>query len=207
MMSHRTRRIWLLSIFTVLCFVGYTGTAHAILNEGPNQDDFGASTRYGDSYPGVDRTVDYTVATSATVTILTNTLNIYLPTSNGTIVVHDPNICYGTWRNGGRNYDQIDDGVGANWGYATDFTINGVTQSGYFDNAATCDNPVLTFNVSGASLDLNTNMYKYTMNVTANPAGDRYMNTYWITVPVGSYVSQDSSQPTSASLAASTARA
>ncbi|HEV7455108.1 MAG TPA: hypothetical protein VGO07_07665, partial [Candidatus Saccharimonadales bacterium] len=196
--SRRTRVAVLAISFVVSALCAVHGTAFAATSDGPDQNDFWESTTYGSSYPGVDRTVDYTVATSVYNTILTNTLIIYMPTAAGTIVVHDPNICYGTFRNGGRNYDQIDDGTGANWGNAVSFTINGVTGWGYFDNAGTCDNPVLTYNVSGAALDINTGMYKYTLNVVANAAGDKYMDTYWLTAPAGSYVSQDSSQPTSA---------
>jgi hypothetical protein len=198
MISRRTRIAVLLLTFIVSALCGAHSTVFALPNTGPDQDDFWASTTYGNSYASSDRTVDYTVATSVYNTILTNTLIIYMPTSTGTVVVHDPNICYGTFRNGGRNYDQIDDGGGSNWGNAVNFTLDGVTKSGYFDNATTCDNPTLTYNVDGATLDPNTNLYKYTLSVVANAAGDKYMDTYWLTTPTGSYVSQDSSQSTSA---------
>ncbi|HSX16647.1 MAG TPA: hypothetical protein VLH86_00940 [Patescibacteria group bacterium] len=198
-MRLRAGAILKLSLLAAVCCLGLSvGHASAATNDGPDQGDFSESTRYGSSYPGQDRTVDYTVATSAYNTILTNTLNVYLPAASGTVVVHDPNICYGTFRNGGRNYDQIDDGTGANWGNAVSFSMNGSTQWGYFDNAGTCDSPTLTFNLSGASIDLSTGMYKYTLNVVANAAGDKYMDTYFLTSPAGSYISQDSSQSTSA---------
>jgi hypothetical protein len=191
-------RTLLSALAVICCCISFaSGHASAATSDGPDQNDFGISGRYGSSN-AADRTVDYTVATSAYNTILTNSLIIYLPTPTGTVVVHDPNICYGTFRNGGRNYDQIDDGTGANWGNAVSFKIGASTQWGYFDNSGTCDNPTLTFNLSGASLDLDTNLYQYTLTVTANAAGDKYMDTYWITAPAGSYISQDSSQPTSA---------
>ena len=59
--------------------------AHAGPSIGPDPFDFTYSTRYGNTN-GTTRTVDYVVATSAYNTILTSRLNIYLPTSSGTIV-------------------------------------------------------------------------------------------------------------------------
>lgn len=185
------------AVVVVLCAsVLWAHTTHAAPNQGPDPADFTASTRYGNSYSSA-RTVDYAVATSAYNTILTNTLNIYLPSPSGTIVVHNVNICYNTFRNGGRNYDQIDDGHNNSSGNATSFKIGSNTQWGAFSGSSTCDNVTKSFAVSGATLDPNTNMYKYQLVAHANPATDKYTNTFWITAPSGSYVSQDSSQPTS----------
>lgn len=186
------------SVVAVVAGLLVNGPVYAAPSQGPDPSDFTESNRYGNSYSGWGRTVDYAVATSAYNTILTNVLNIYMPTSSGTIVVHNMNICYATWRNGGRNYDQLDDGVINSSGNAVSYQINGQTQWGAFDGSGTCDSKTISFNVSGASLDPNTNMYKYQMVVTANPATDKYTNTYWVTAPAGSYVGQDSSQPTSA---------
>jgi len=87
-MSMRARQLLGLFLLTGLCCLSLlAGQASAATNDGPDQNDFGESTRYGSSYPGVDRTVDYTVATSAFNTILTNTLTIYMPAATGAIVV------------------------------------------------------------------------------------------------------------------------
>lgn len=175
------------------CLFVLSGQAHAATSDGPNQSDFYASTRYGDSYPGTDRTVDYVVGTSAFSPILSTKVKIYLPTSSGTVVIHNQNICYNTFRNGGRNYDQLDDGVISSSGNAVSFTLDGVTKWGAFDGTSTCDSKTLSFSVNGATLDPNTNMYSYTLSVVANSAPDKYSDTFWVTAPTGSYVSQDSS--------------
>lgn len=175
------------------CLFVLSGQAHAATSDGPNQSDFYASTRYGDSNPGVDRTVDYVVGTSAYSSILSTKIKIYLPSSTGTVVIHNQNICYNTFQNGGRNYDQLDDGVISSSGNAVSFTLDGVTKWGAFDGTSTCDSKTLSFSVNGATLDPNTNMYFYTLSVVANSAPDKYLDTFWVTAPTGSYVSQDSS--------------
>lgn len=173
---------------------------HAATNDSPDSNDFTNSTRYGDSYPlpTWGREVQYTVATSAYNTILQSVLNVYMPSSSGQITIYNPNICYGTFRAGGRNYDQIDDGTANSSGNAVSFTINGSTQWGAWDGSGTCDSKNLVFNVSGAGLDPNTGMYKYTLVVSANPSTDKYMDTFRVIGPANAIVSQDSSQPSSA---------
>src|SRR6266568_2550373 len=176
-------------------FLLFGGHAKAATSDGPDQGDFYASTRYGNSYPGVDRTVDYVVGTSVYSTILNTRIKIYMPTPSGQVVIHNQNICYGTYQKGGRNNDQLDDGTINSSGNAVSFTIGSDTQWGAFDGSNTCDSKTLTFNVSGATLDPSTNTYFYLMSVTANSATDKYLNTFWVTAPAGSYVSQDSSLP------------
>ena len=194
----RVRGLILLGIAVALFATSFLfpEAAHAAPNIGPDPADFTASTRYGNTN-GNTRTVDYTVATSAYNTILSTRLNIYLPSSSGTIVITNHNICYGTFRNGGRNYDQIDDGTANSSGNAVSFQIGASTQWGAWDSSSTCDSKTLTFNVSGAALDVNTGMYKYQLVVSANPSTDKYMNTFWVTAPSNGYVSQDSSLSTS----------
>src|SRR5437868_6931321 len=77
-----------------------SGHVYAAPNLGPDPADFTESNRYGNSYSGSGRAVDYAVATSAYNTILTTTLNIYMPTSSGTITVNNVNICYATFQHG-----------------------------------------------------------------------------------------------------------
>ena len=101
----------LIIVMGSICALVPTGLGHALPSQGPDPADFSESYYYGNSYPGVPRMVDYAVATSAYNTILTNTINIYMPTPAGTITVNNVNICYNTYMHGGRNYDQLDDGV------------------------------------------------------------------------------------------------
>jgi hypothetical protein len=171
----------------------------AATNQGPDPANFVGSSRYGNSYPGVTRTVDYVVATSAFNTILQTTIKVYLPASSGQIVVHNQNICYNTFKAGGRNYDQLDDGAISSSGHAVVFALVGTTQFqwGDFDSSGTCDSKTVTLNLSGVALDPATNMYPYSILVTANAAADKYMNTFWLTGPAGTIISQDSSLSTS----------
>ena len=192
------RGLLLAVLVGAVCAVGVpTGQALAATNQGPDPTNFVESTRYGNSYPGVARQVDYVVATSAFNTILQTTIKIYMPASSGQIVVHNQNICYATFKAGGRNYDQLDDGVINSSGNAVSFRIGATTLWGAFDSSGTCDSKTVTFNVSGGVLDPNTGLYPFQLVVSANPATDKYMDTFWVTAPAGAYVSQDSSLSTS----------
>src|SRR5690349_6642321 len=150
--------------------------AHAATNQGPNPDDFSQSTRYGNDWSGTVRRIDYVVATSAYNYIPTTRVKIFMPTSSGAIVVHNKNICYGTFRNGGDNFDLPDDAdLKGSSGNAVSYSVNGgAVQWGAWDAASTCDTKTITFNVSGAALDPNTNMYLYTLTATANASAAKY---------------------------------
>lgn len=168
--------------------------AFAATNQGPNPDDFSQSFRYGNDHVNVPRYIDYVVATSAYNYIPETRIKIFMPSPSGTIVINNHNICYATFRAGGRNYDTADDGnrMGSA-GNAVSYTINGVTQWGAWDGAANCDNKSISFPVSGATLDPDTGMYVYILTATANWSAARYMQTFWVVAPAGSIVSQDSS--------------
>ena len=200
-MSKSIRRSLMILIagITVASSLFTMSPAAAVSNQGPDPADFMESNRYGNSFPGVGRTVDYMVATSASNPILQTTLRVYLPTPTGQIVIHNPHICYNTFRVGGRNYDALDDGVINSSGHAVVFALVGGPQFqwGDFDGSGTCDSKTVALNLSGNSLDPNTGMYTYSILVSANPATDKYMNTFWLTGPAGSVITQDSAQPTS----------
>lgn len=166
-------------------------------NQGPDPANFSESNVYGNDWAGWGRRVDYVVATSIYNYIPTTRVKIFLPTPTGQVTIHNKDICYGTFRNNGNNYDTPDDGnrLGSS-GPAVSYDIpgsGGVIHWGWWDGSATCDNNSVTLSLSGASRDPNTNMYLYVLTATANPSAARYMNTFWLTGPAGSIISQDSS--------------
>jgi hypothetical protein len=189
----------LLPFFGAILFFGQS--AGALPNQGPNPDDFVQSGRYGNDYVNQPRYVDFVVATSAYNAIPTTKVKIYMPTPSGAIVVNNKNICYSTFRNGGRNFDLPDDGnLNGASGNPVNYSIPGASntpQQGGWDSSATCDSKSITFNVSGASIDPNTGMYLYVLTATANASAAKYMNTFWVVAPTGSIVSNDSTLSTS----------
>lgn len=187
---------FLFGVLVVVASVFTSFPVHAAPNQGPNPSDFTEATAYGNDWAGYGRRVDFVVATSIYNYIPTTRVKIYLPTPTGQVTVNNKDICYGTFRNNGNNYDNPDDGnILGSSGPAVSFDIpgGGPTQWGWWNGAAGCDNGSLTFNLSGASLDPNTNMYLYILTATANPSNARYMNTFWVMGPAGSIISQDSS--------------
>ncbi len=189
------RAIYMLLIAVCMSDV-CSGIVMAAPNQGPNPNDFTESNAYGNDWAGYGRRVDYVVATSIYNYIPVTKVKIYLPTPTGQVTINNKDICYGTFRNNGNNYDNPDDGnILGSSGPAVSFDIpgGGAPQWGWWNGAAGCDNLSLVFNLSGASLDPNTNMYLYTLTATANPSNARYMNTFSVVGPAGSIISQDSS--------------
>lgn len=197
----KTRPIRIISAALVLTFAALSlalfmpQRALADPQEGPDPDQFKESGTYGNSYPGVDRKVDYVVSRDGFTDITTSRLKIYLPNQTGSIRVYDHHLCLALGAGSGvRNYDSTYD---TSSGTVTSYRAYGVgggsdqTQYGYWTNMSNCQNAYLTFNLSGADLDPNTGMYLYAFTATALANG-KFSNGFHLTVSAGGIISQDS---------------
>lgn len=183
---------------------------HALPNEGPTKNDgtrvlIRNSTPYGDSYPNLERYMEYVVSYDDYTDILQTDIMVYMPTRYGNIRVLNKDLCVNTslaYQNSDANHENrpagtqmatyrllstsgtlIDSGIGV-WNYGAADTCS----------VASLDLTANAANASTVAVDPDTNMYIYRIRVNSvtGGAGGKFSNGFRIVAPAGSYVSQDS---------------